>query len=383
MVHDKDAVFTTVIERGNDVTAYETRSAGNDDQQSPHFQRMDIALTTFHAFVYHGIPSQATGSWASQMKALVFDGKVRLKEYPKPKPSAGEALVRVRMAGICKTDIEISRGYMDFRGVLGHEFVGIVEESPKAALKGTRVVGEINAACGQCDFCLRGLARHCAYRTVLGIQGRDGAMAEYLCLPEANLVQIPDGLSDEQAVFTEPLAAALEILEQVKIEPDQRVLVIGDGRLGLLISLVLRLTACDLLLVGKHREKLKIFADVGGSVRLLDDLLSVDDLFDVVVEASGSPAGWDLAVQRVRPRGTLILKSTYHGSLDFNPAPLVINEITVVGSRCGLFAPALRLMAQGLVDPTPLITGIFPLDQADRAFDRALEKDAIKVLIRM
>ncbi len=317
------------------------------------------------------------------MKALVFDGKVTLKEIPRPEPSAGEALVRVRMAGICRTDIEISRGYMDFRGVLGHEFVGVVEESSRAELKGARVVGEINAGCGECKLCKQGLARHCAHRTVLGIQGRDGAMAEYLCLPDANLLKVPNGLSDEQAVFAEPLAAALEILEQVKIEPAQRVLVLGDGKLGLLVSLVLRLTGCDLLLVGKHREKLEIFARAGGSVLLLEDLLRNEDRFDVVVEASGNPSGWDMAVQRVKPRGTLVLKSTYHGSLAFNPAPLVINEVSVVGSRCGLFAPALRIMAQGLVDPTPLITDIFPLEQADRAFERALQGDAIKVLMKM
>ncbi len=317
------------------------------------------------------------------MKALVFDGKVTLKEIPRPEPSAGEALVRVRMAGICRTDIEISRGYMDFRGVLGHEFVGVVEESSRAELKGTRVVGEINAGCGQCSLCEQGLARHCAHRTVLGIQGRDGAMAEYLCLPDANLLKVPNGLSDEQAVFAEPLAAALEILEQVKIEPAQRVLVLGDGKLGLLVSLVLRLTGCDLLLVGKHREKLEIFARAGGSVLLLEDLLRNEDRFDVVVEASGNPSGWDMAVQRVKPRGTLVLKSTYHGSLAFNPAPLVINEVSVVGSRCGLFAPALRIMAQGLVDPTPLISDIFSLEQADRAFERALQGDAIKVLMKM
>lgn len=317
------------------------------------------------------------------MKALVFDGKVTLKEIPRPEPSAGEALVRVRMAGICRTDIEISRGYMDFRGVLGHEFVGVVEESSRAELKGTRVVGEINAGCGQCSLCEQGLARHCAHRTVLGIQGRDGAMAEYLCLPDANLLKVPDSLSDEQAVFAEPLAAALEILEQVKIKPAQRILVLGDGKLGLLVSLVLRLTGCDLLLVGKHLEKLEIFARAGGSVLLLEDLLRNEDRFDVVVEASGNPSGWDMAVQRVKPRGTLVLKSTYHGSLAFNPAPLVINEVSVVGSRCGLFAPALRIMAQGLVDPTPLISDIFSLEQADRAFERALKGVAIKVLMKM
>jgi threonine dehydrogenase-like Zn-dependent dehydrogenase len=208
-------------------------------------------------------------------------------------------------------------------------------------------------------------------------------MAEYLTLPVSNLHAVPEEVPDEHAVFTEPLAAALEILEQVRPRPSDRVLVIGDGKLGLLVSLVLRLTGSDLLLVGKHPEKLELFARTGGSILLLEDLSKTRDLFEVVVEASGSPADWDLAVKRVKPRGTLVLKSTYHGSLDFNPAPLVINEITVIGSRCGLFAPALRLLSRGLVDPAPLVSGIFPLARAEEAFQRAQDSDAIKVLLRM
>ncbi len=281
------------------------------------------------------------------MKALVFEGKPALQDVPVPNPLPGEALVKVRMAGICKTDIEIVRGYMNFHGIPGHEFVGTVKRSPDPQQVGRRVVGEINAGCGDCSYCRKGLQRHCPHRTVLGILGRDGAMAEYLTLPTSNLVPVPPTLSDEKAVFTEPLAAALEILEQVKIRPEDSVAVIGDGRLGLLVCMVLRLTGCNLLLVGKHPEKLEFFTRMHGSSITLDSFRSREGRFDVVVEASGHPSGWELAVRRVKPRGIIVLKSTYHGGFDFNPAPLVIDEITVVGSRCGQFAAALRLMESG------------------------------------
>jgi len=317
------------------------------------------------------------------MKALIFDGTLKLTDTPKPVPPSGEALVRVTTAGICNTDVEITRGYMNFRGVPGHEFVGIVEAADERELIGARVVGEINAGCGQCSWCAQGMERHCPNRTVLGIAGRDGAFAEYLCLPVKNLVRVPDSLSDEIAVFTEPLAAAMEILEQVKIEPSYRVLVLGDGKLGLLVAMVLRLTGCDLVLVGKHRDKLELFARGGGAVLLLDELKSSNERFDVVVEASGSPSGWDLAVSCVKPRGTVVLKSTYHGALNFNPAPLVIDEITVVGSRCGRFGPALRVLDAGLVDPTVLIAAVFPFDQAEEAFQRSQDRGALKILLKM
>ncbi|MGB6068586.1 MAG: alcohol dehydrogenase catalytic domain-containing protein [Desulfomonilaceae bacterium] len=317
------------------------------------------------------------------MKALVFDGKLAFQDVPVPNPLPGEALVRVRIAGICKTDIEIVRGYMNFRGIPGHEFVGTVERSPDPQQVGLRVVGEINAGCGDCSYCRMGLQRHCPHRTVLGILGRDGAMAEYLTLPTSNLVPVPHTLSDEQAIFTEPLAAALEILEQVKIRPEDRVAVIGDGRLGLLVCMVLRLTGCDLLLVGKHPEKLEFFARMNGSTITLDSFNARDDRFDAVVEASGHPSGWGLAVSRVKPRGAIVLKSTYHGGFDFNPAPLVIDEIRVVGSRCGQFGAALRLMESGLVDPTPLISETFPIDQAEEAFRESQKSDNLKVLLKM
>ncbi|MCA1962182.1 MAG: alcohol dehydrogenase catalytic domain-containing protein [Desulfomonile sp.] len=317
------------------------------------------------------------------MKALIFDGTLQLTEIPKPDPPPGEALVLVTTAGICNTDVEITRGYMNFRGVPGHEFVGKVEAADDSELVGARVVGEINAGCDQCSWCAQGMERHCPNRTVLGIAGRDGAFAEYLGLPVKNLVKVPHSLSDEKAVFTEPLAAAMEILEQVKIEPSHRVLVLGDGKLGQLVAMVLRLTGCDLVLVGKHRDKLELFARGGGSVLLLDELTASKERFDIVVEASGSPSGWNLAVSRVKPRGILVLKSTYHGALSFNPAPLVINEITVVGSRCGRFGPALRVLEAGLVDPTVLIAAVFPFDQAEEAFRRSQERGALKVLLKM
>ena len=316
------------------------------------------------------------------MQALVFEGRLSLAEVPKPH-IPGEALVRVSMAGICKTDVEICKGYMDFRGILGHEFCGVVEDSPDRTLVGKRVVGEINASCQACRWCAQGLGRHCPDRTVLGISGRNGAMAEYLTLPVANLLEVPPSVSDEMAVFVEPLAAALEIPDQVQIRPDSRVLVIGDGKLGLLIAMVLRLSGCEALLVGRHPEKLALFAGNNGRTITVDMLLQSSERFDLVVEASGSPRGWELAVDRVRPRGTIVLKSTYHGGLNFNPAALVINEITLVGSRCGPFAPALRLMEAGLVDPTPLISAVYSLDQAEEAFLKSQDKRALKVLLKV
>ncbi len=317
------------------------------------------------------------------MKALVFDGALTLKEIPVPDPAPGEALVRVRIAGICKTDVEITRGYMAFTGVPGHEFVGTVESSPEKDLVGSRVVGEINAGCGTCSLCRQGLERHCPDRTVLGILGRNGALAEYLTLPVANLIRVPDGISDTKAVFTEPLAAAVEILEQVAIRPADSVLIVGDGKLGMLVAMVLRLTGSHVLMVGKHPDKLEIWRGMGGVTILLDQLEAASDRFDVVVEASGHPSGWGLAMRKVKPRGTIVLKSTYHGALDFNTAPLVIDEITVVGSRCGQFAPALRLMDAGLVDPLPLMTAVYTLEEAEEAFKKSQEKGAHKILLKM
>ncbi|MGB9776304.1 MAG: MDR/zinc-dependent alcohol dehydrogenase-like family protein [Anaerolineae bacterium] len=327
------------------------------------------------------------------MLALVYDGKqLRLQdEYPRPIPPPGEALVRVRLAGICNTDLEIVRGYMGFRGVLGHEFVGTVEECPAGrearseaecrTLLGQRVVGEINAYCGECPTCRAGRPTHCPHRTTLGIWGRDGAFAEYLTLPLRNLHIVPDGISDEEAVFTEPLAAALEILEQVHLRPTDRVVILGDGKLGLLVAQVLALTGCDLIAVGHHREKLAILARRGIPTALESEAEGLEA--DVVVECTGRPEGFAAARRILRPRGTLVLKSTYHGRGEADLTGLVVDEITLVGSRCGPFPPALRLLERGLVDVRSLVSATYPLTQGVEAFARAAEPGVLKVLLRM
>ena len=317
------------------------------------------------------------------MQALVYDGEVlQLREdYPRPVPPPGEALVRVRLAGICNTDLEIVRGYMGFRGVLGHEFVGTVEEAEDRSLIGQRVVGEINAYCGECPTCRAGRPTHCPHRTTLGIWGRDGAFAEYLTLPVRNLHVVPDGISDEEAVFTEPLAAALEILEQVHLRPTDRVVVLGDGKLGLLVAQALALMGCDLLTVGRHREKLAILARRGIPTALEAEAEGL--AADVVVECTGRPEGFAAARRILRPRGTLVLKSTYHGYVEADLTGLVVDEITLVGSRCGPFPPALRLLQRGLVDVQPLISAVYPLDRGMEAFARAAEPGVLKVLLQV
>jgi threonine dehydrogenase-like Zn-dependent dehydrogenase len=315
------------------------------------------------------------------MRALLLDGDLRLVEdYSAPEPSLGEALIRVSVAGICNTDLELVRGYMQFQGVPGHEFVGVVKEAPGAqAWEGRRVVGEINAACGTCPTCQASRSTHCPLRTTLGIAGRDGALAEYLALPIRNLHPVPDTLADEVAVFTEPLAAACEILQQVHVRPTDRVVVLGDGKLGLLCAQVLALTGCDLTVIGHHREKLNILAQRSISTAMEDE--NDDTGFDLVVEATGQPAGYAMARRLVRPRGTIVLKSTYHGSLNADLAMAVVDEITLVGSRCGPFAPALRLLEQGLVDVTPLIQARYPLTKAPMAFEHAARPGTLKILI--
>jgi alcohol dehydrogenase len=317
------------------------------------------------------------------LKAIRFDGGLRFEQkVPEPKPARGEALIRVRMAGICNTDLEIARGYMGFNGILGHEFVGIVERvnGPQQEWVGKRVVGEINCPCGACEYCLHGIKNHCPQRTVLGIAGREGAFAEYLTLPAANLWNVPDALSDEEAAFTEPLAAALEITEQVHIRPTDRVIVLGDGKLGLLVSLVLHLTQADITVVGRHEGKLKIAGDRGiGSVLLHD--LEMTKAYDVVVEATGSPGGFATALKLVKPRGRVVLKTTVAGKTEIDLAPIVIDEIQVIGSRCGPFGPALEILSKRLVDVRPLITEVFPFDRAEEAFERAKDKKAVKVMV--
>lgn len=318
------------------------------------------------------------------MKALFFNGSdLELKEMAIPVISERESLVRIITAGICRTDLEIIKGYMNFRGILGHEFVGQVIESGDPSLVGKRVVGEINSGCGNCDLCRKGMERHCPDRTTLGISGRDGVFAECVALPNSNLIEVPEAVSDEMAVFAEPLAAALEITEQVHLFPDSRILIVGDGRLSALICLALRLTGADITVLGKHDSKMKVFTRLGAKICKRDEAGKNNRNFDFVVEASGSPSGWVMATQFVKPRGVIILKSTYHGNLEINAAELVINEICVQGSRCGQFRPALRLMEYGLVDPSFLISGSFPLERFREAFSNAEGPGMFKTLLRM
>ncbi|MDT5293308.1 MAG: hypothetical protein QOJ76_188 [Acidobacteriota bacterium] len=319
------------------------------------------------------------------MKALRFENnQLGLSDVPLPARES-EALVRVRLAGVCNTDVEIVRGYAGFAGTLGHEFVGEVESAPGAPeLVGKRVVGEINAGCGRCALCRAGDARHCPARTVLGIVGRDGAFAEYLQLPAANLLPVPDDVPDERAVFTEPLAAACGITERVRVELETRVAVIGDGKLGLLCAQALQAqTGASITLVGRHESKLRIARSRGVRTVMVDKLPSSFDLaFDVTIEASGSEDGFSTALRLLRPRGTLVLKSTFHGTTEFNAAPLVVDEITIVGSRCGRFRPALELLRRGAVETDALIQEVFPLAEGVRALERAAAPGVLKVLLK-
>jgi threonine dehydrogenase-like Zn-dependent dehydrogenase len=315
------------------------------------------------------------------MKALRFEqGAVKLADVAAPQ-ARGEALVRVTLAGICNTDVEIVRGYANFSGTLGHEFVGVVEDSPEPSQIGQRIVGEINVGCGVCVGCLRHDARHCEQRTVLGIRGRDGAFAEYLNLPPENLRRVPDSITDHAAVFTEPLAAACAILEQVPLAATQHVAVIGDGKLGQLIALMLATTGCELILIGKHADKLELAAQAGIHTVALAELVP-GPRFDLVVEASGSAHGLALALDLVRPRGTIVLKSTFHGAVTLDTARLVVNEIKLLGSRCGRFEPALSLLADKRVNVEPFIASEFALTDGIAALQEAQRPGVLKVLLR-
>lgn len=314
------------------------------------------------------------------MRALrVGDGTTSLVEIAAPE-SRGEALVRVVLSGICNTDLEIARGYAGFRGTIGHEFVGVVEDPGGGAIaRGQRVVGEINAGCGACARCEAGDPRHCATRTVLGIVGRDGAHADLVRLPARNLVAVPDGVSDEHAVFVEPLAAACAVLERCPIEPGARVAIIGDGKLGLLCAMAL--AELRPLLVGKHPDKLAIARARGIETAIVDEARRRGRAFDVVIEASGGASGFELALDLLQPQGTLVLKSTFHGATPVDAARVVVEEIRVIGSRCGRFAPALDLLARGAVDVRPLISEVVSLDRAEDAMRRAADPGVLKVLL--
>lgn len=301
-----------------------------------------------------------------------------LTDIPVPEVPPGEALVRVLCAGICNTDLELLRGYYPYRGILGHEFVGLVEQGPEHLLN-KRVVGEINAVCGHCRFCRRGQATHCENRTVLGIVNRHGAFAEYLCLPVQNLHPVPENVPTDAATFTEPLAAALEIQQQVRLSSDDRVLVVGDGKLGQLVAQTLALTGCELLVIGRHPQKLALLKARGIQTGLVDTVKQ--RTFDIVVECTGNPEGFAIARQALRPRGTLVLKSTYAGNLSLDASSLVVDEITLIGSRCGPFPPALELLAKAKVDVEPLIHAQYPLSKGLSAFEAAQGRGVLKVLL--
>jgi threonine dehydrogenase-like Zn-dependent dehydrogenase len=330
------------------------------------------------------------------MRALYWDGhELSLRStYPTPiqeakivgatggRPVSTDnqtALIKVHLAGICSTDLQIFKGYMGFRGVPGHEFVGSVSDGPDN-LHGKRVVGEINFGCGQCEDCKRGLSRHCPNRKVMGILGADGAFAEYVSVPVANVHEVPDNISDEAAVFSEPLAAAFEILEQVQIDPGDDVLVLGEGKLGNLCAQALKLSGANVTALGKHEDKLKLIRRAGVRTILLGDWKG--KLYDIVVEATGSESGLKLAMSAVRPRGTLVLKSTIAGEHHISLAPLVINEVTVIGSRCGLFEPALEALEERSVSVTPLIEKVYPLAEGLDAVAHAARAGTRKILLR-
>ena len=318
------------------------------------------------------------------MRGLWLEGKaVRLRDdVPTPVPPPGEALVRVLAAGVCNTDLELVRGYYPFTGIPGHEFVGRVESAPGAVeWEGRRVVGEINASCGRCAACAAGRRTHCERRTVLGIVNRHGAFAEYLSLPVENLHEVPASLRDDEAVFTEPLAAALEMQAQVDVGPGESVVVVGDGKLGNLVAQTLALTGCTLTVIGRHAAKLALLAKRGIATGGADAIRAGEA--DIAVECTGNPDGLELARRAVRPRGTIVLKSTYAGRTSLDISRIVVDEITLVGSRCGPFAPALRLLAERRVDVAPLVHARFALGDAVAAFGEAARPGVLKVLVEM
>jgi threonine dehydrogenase-like Zn-dependent dehydrogenase len=307
-------------------------------------------------------------------------GKVELRRTPQPERPEGFALIRLRTAGICNTDLELQRGYYGFSGVPGHEFVGEVVEADTKELIGKRVAGEINLACGRCSWCKRGLGRHCPTRTVLGIVRHPGAFREFLTLPEANLHVLPDSIPDEVAVFIEPLAAACEILDQVQIPCASPIAVLGDGKLGLLIAQVLQGNGYRVHQFGRHPEKLRIAASAGVTTEITELLPEAE--YQWVVDATGSQAGLHAAIRMVEPRGTIILKSTVHGEIPLDTAPVIVNEITMIGSRCGRFEPAIELLQLGTVDVRSMISDCMSLAKAPEAFETAAQRGVLKVLLK-
>ncbi len=315
-----------------------------------------------------------------KMKAVLLErGELKIKEVLPPVPSGEEALIRVIKAGICNTDLEIIRGYMEFEGILGHEFVGEVVESSRKDLRGKRVVGEINIFCNQCEFCLKGLPRHCSSRKVLGIYRKDGVFAEFVTLPLINLHLLPQEVSDHQAVFVEPLASALEILEQIEVRKKESILVIGDGKLGLLIAQVMKLESDEVYCLGKHERKLELIRKRNVKVFLKEE--DIAQKFDLVVEATGKKEGLRVALSYVKPRGKIVLKSTFKGNLCLDVSKIVVDEIELIGSRCGPFPRAIEVLKSGRVDVEGMVDGEFPLDEALQAFRLAQKPGVMKILL--
>jgi threonine dehydrogenase-like Zn-dependent dehydrogenase len=316
------------------------------------------------------------------MRAVVLEGgKVQLKEVSIPQRQKNEALIKVLLTGICRTDLELCRGYMQYEGTLGHEFVGVVVDADNSPLIDKRVVGEINIGCQKCEWCLNGLARHCPQRTVLGIENKAGTMAEYITLPVTNLHVLDNTISDEEAVFTEPLAAAFEVFEQVQIDSNSSVLIIGDGKLAQLLARTIHLYTKQLLVIGKYIDKLNLLTKYNIETALIERFKPKS--YPIVVDATGTENGFNLALQNVQPRGKLIVKSTIADNIDLNLTPVVINEIEIIGSRCGPFPPALEALLKKKVSVVDLITKIYPGSEAIQAFAHAQKKNVLKILLNM
>jgi threonine dehydrogenase-like Zn-dependent dehydrogenase len=316
------------------------------------------------------------------LRALIFNGKeLEFKtDYPKPKPKDGEALIKVRKAGICNTDIEIKKGYMGFTGVLGHEFMGVVEDSSNKEIIGKRIVSEINCSCRQCEYCLSGLPIHCPTRSVIGIFNKDGAFADYICVPEKNLHFLPDNITDEQAVLVELLAACFNVTQRVHIKPEDDVVILGDGKLGTLMARVIRLLCCNLTLIGLNPQKLDRSSRLGIKTSLVKDFKGKAS---IIIECTGTPDGLTLAKNIVKPTGKIIQKSTFASNYNINISSFVVDEIELIGSRCGPFPSAIRALQSGLVDVDDLIDSTYPFNDALDAFKRAERKDAMKVIMNM
>lgn len=372
-------------------TPYRYLAASNEDFPSQNelvkiFKEAGFSDIKNQNYIFGQIASQiCTKESRGRMKAVKFiNNEIIFDENTqKPTPNKGEALIRVKLAGICNTDIEITKGYMGYSGILGHEFVGIVEDinSDDKSLIGKRVVGEINAGCGECEWCGKKLERHCPNRGTLGIWRKEGCMADYVTLPIKNLVEVPANMSDEEATLVEPFAAAFEILEQLHIKPEDKVAILGDGKLGLNIGLALSTIPCDLIHIGRHQNKLDIVKAQKVNTILSKDF-KTEKIYDVVIDATGSVEGFETALALTKPRGILVLKSTVAADKPLNLAPVVIDEITILGSRCGQFKPAVQFLEKELVNLKPLIEKTFDAKDAIEAFEYSRQKGVLKVLLK-